>query len=135
MLVSLSDRIKKLAMMVDENYSGDSPYMNIPYYQQQTEPEEDSSEIGDGTPSLYNDLDKKDRCKNEEDIRRQGERPDPVDWNDKDTKPVTETNFGSPFENVQGEPMNDSTTPDGLNENRDTIGFDPDELNVNPFRS
>jgi hypothetical protein len=135
MLISLSDRIRKIAFMVDDSYSGDSPYMNIPFYQQRTEPEEDSGEVGDGPPSLYNDTDKEDKCKNEEDIRRQGERPGPVDWNDKYTKPVIETNMGGQFENVQGDPVNDSTTPEGLNEDKDTIGFDPDELNVNPFRS
>ena len=135
MLISLSDRIRKLAFMVDDSYSGDSPYMNIPIYQNQIEPEEDTREIGDGPPSMYEDPDQKDRCKNEEDIRRQGERPGPVDWNDKHTKPVIETNFGGLFEDTQGQPINDSTTPEGLNEDKDTIGFDPDELNVNPFRS
>ncbi len=135
MYISLSSKIRKLAFMVDDNYSGDSAYMNIPYYQQSTEPEEDSKEIQNGPPSEYNDTDRKDKLKNEEDIRRQGERPDPIDWLDRHTKPVTETNFGSPFENTQGDPVNDSTTPDGLNEDKDTIGFDPDELNVNPFRS
>jgi len=135
MYISLSDRIRKLAFMIDDNYSGDSPYMNIPTYQQSIEPEEDSGEIQDGPPSMYNDTDKEDKLKNEEDIRRQGERPDPIDWLDHNTKPVVETNFGGQFENAQGEPMNDSTTPDGLNEDKDTIGFDPDELNVNPFRS
>jgi hypothetical protein len=133
MFISLSDRIRKLAFMVDDNYSGDSPYMNIPYYQQQTEPEEDSKEIGDGPPSMYNDTDKEDKCKNVEDIRRQGERPTPVDWMDYNSRPMIDTNPGGHFENVQGEPVNDSTTPDGLNENKDTIGFDPDELNFNPF--
>lgn len=135
MYISLSSKIRKLAFMVDDNYSGDSPYMNIPIYQQSIEPEEDSKEIQDGPPSLYNDTDRKDKLKNEEDIRRQGERPDPIDWLDRHTKPVVETNFGSPFEDNQGAPMNDSTTPDGLNEDKDTIGFDPDEINVNPFRS
>lgn len=135
MLISLSDRVRKLAFMVDDNYSGDSAYMNIPFYQQRIEPEEDSGEIQDGPPSLYNDLDRKDKCKNEEDIRRQGERPGPVDWVDQHIKPVVETNIGSPFEDNQGGPMNDSTTPEGLNENRDTIGFDPDQYEGPAFRS
>jgi hypothetical protein len=135
MLISLSDRIRKLAFMVDDNYSGDSPYINIPIYQNQIEPEEDSREIGDGPPSLYNDTDKEDKIKNEEDIRRQGERPAPVDWMDYNSRPIIDTNPSGHFENAQGEPVNDSTTPEGLNENKDTIGFDPDELNFNPFCS
>ena len=48
MYISVSDHIRKLAFMVDDNYFGDSPYLNIPFYQQRTEPEEDSREIGDG---------------------------------------------------------------------------------------
>jgi|LAHU01.1.fsa_nt_gb hypothetical protein len=135
MYISLSEKIRKIAFMVDDDYSGDSAYVNIPIYQQRIEPEEDSREIGNGPPSMYEDPDQKDRLKNEEDIRRQGEQPGPVDWLDRHTKPVVETNFGAPFEDDQGKPMNDSTTPGGLNENKDTIGFDPDELNVNPFRS
>lgn len=135
MYISLSSKIRKIAFMVDDDYSGDSPYMNIPIYQQSIEPEEDSREIQNGPPSEYEDPDQKDRLKNVEDIRRQGERPGPVDWLDRHTKPVTETNIGAPFEDTQGQPMNDSTTPEGLNEDKDTIGFDPDELNVNPFRS
>lgn len=120
--------------MVDDSYSGDSPYVNIPFYQQRIEPEEDSKEIQDGPPSMYDDPDQTDRLKNKEDIRRQGERPDPIDWNDKFIKPVVETQFGSPFEDNQGKPVNDSTTPDGLNEDKDTIGFDPGETTVSPFR-
>ena len=135
MFKSISEKIRKLAFLVDDSYSGDAPYLNIPIYQQRIEPEEDSSFIMNGTPSMYNDLDKKDKLKNEEDIRRQGERPGPIDWLDRHTKPVTETVIGTPFEDVQGKPWNDSTTPEGLNEDRDTIGFDPDELTVNPFRA
>lgn len=119
--------------MVDDNYSGDSPYMNILEYQNQIEPEPDSKEIQNGPPSMYNDLDKKDRCKNEEDIRRQGERPTPVDWMDYDSRPITDTTPTGYFEDAQGEPINDSTTPDGRNENKDTTGFDPGELEGNPF--
>jgi hypothetical protein len=134
MVVCISDYLRKLAFMVDDNYSGDSPYMNIPFYQQRTEPEEDSKEIQMGPPSMYNDFDKTDRLKNEEDIRRQGERPDPVDWLDRHTKPVVETEIGGVWEDTQGMPMNDSTTPEGLNEDKDTIGFDPDETTASPFR-
>jgi len=131
--ISLPDRIRKLAFMVDDNYSGDSPYMNILEYQKQTEPEPDSKEIQNGPPSMYNDTDKKDRLQVVEDIRRQGERPDPVDWMDYDSRPMTDTTAPGHFEDVQGDPVNDSTTPDGRNENKDTTGFDPGELEGNPF--
>lgn len=134
MYVSIAEKIRKIAFLVDDNYSGDSPYLNIPIYQQRIDPEPDSKEIGDGPPSMYNDTDKNDRLKNVEDIRRQGERPDPVDWMDYNSRPMTDTTPMGNFEDTQGNPINDSTTPDGLNENKDTIGFDPDTLNVNPFR-
>lgn len=130
MYISVSDHIRKLAFMVDDNYSGDSPYLNIPFYQQRTEPEEDSREIGDGPPSMYEDPDQSDRCKNKEDIRRQGERP-LVDWMD-GGRPVMDTSMEGPFNDEQGKPMNDSTTPEGLNEDKDTIGFDPDEHRDSP---
>ena len=135
MYVSIAEKIRKIAFLVDDNYSGDSPYLNIPIYQQRIDPEPDSKEIGDGPPSMYNDTDKNDRLKNVEDIRRQGDRPDPVDWMDYNSRPVTDTTPMGNFEDTQGNPINDSTTPEGLNENKDTIGFDPDVLNVNPFRS
>lgn len=136
MIVSVADQIRKLAFMVDDNYSGDSPYMNIPIYMNQTEITPPSSDTGDGPPSMYNDTDPSDRLQVQEDIRRQGERPDPVDWSTNHTKPVIETVLpgdGEGFQNVQGEPMNDTTTPDGRNENHDTIGFDPGTLTGNPF--
>ena len=135
MYVSIAEKIRKIAFLVDDNYSGDSPYLNIPIYQQRIDPEPDSKEKGDGPPSMYNDTDKNDRLKNVEDIRRQGDRPDPVDWMDYNSRPVTDTTPMGNFEDTQGNPINDSTTPEGLNENKDTIGFDPDVLNVNPFRS
>ena len=135
MYVSVADQIRKVAFMVDDNYSN-SPYVNIPIYMNQTEITPPSIDTMNGPPSMYNDLDKSDRLKNVEDIRRQGERPDPVDWSTKDTKPVTETVLpgdGEGFQDVQGEPWNVTTTPDGRDENRDTIGFDPGTLNGSPF--
>lgn len=131
MYSSLSDRIRKLAFMVDDNYSGDSPYLNIPIYQQRTDPSVSKDVIQNGPPSMYNDTDEKDELKRVEDIRRQGERPDPVDWVDYNSRPVMDTTPTGHFENTQGDPMNDSTTPDGRNENRDTIGFNPGQLDVN----
>lgn len=134
MFISIASRIRKIAFMVSDDYSGDSPYLNIPIYQQRIEPEPDSKEIGDGPPSMYNDPDEKDELKKDEDIRRQGERPTPVDWMDNGSRPMTDTLIEGPFEDTQGEPMNDTTTPDGRNENNDTIGFDPGTLNGNPFQ-
>jgi hypothetical protein len=133
MYVSLSSKLKRLAFMVGDTYSGDSPFINIPIYQQRIEPEEDSSELVDGPPSMYRTLDKSDNVGDMEDIARQGERPGPIDILNKDTKPVVETNLGMPFENNQGESWNDTTTPEGLNEDKETIGFDPGTLTVDPF--
>lgn len=126
MLSCISAKIRKMAAQVGGDGYGESVYLNIPTYQQQTEPEEDSREIGNGPPSMYDEPDKSTRDKNKEDIRRQGPRPGPIDSLIKDFA-VTETVVGEPRESLQGGPWNDTTTPDGRNEDRDTIGFDPDE--------
>lgn len=134
MYYNICEKIRKLALLLDDTVSN-SAYLNIPIYQQRIDTEEDSSEVQMGPPSMYNDYDEEGRIKNKEDIRRrQGERP-LKDWSYYNSRPVVETFRGSPFEDVQGNPMNDSTTIEGLNENKDTISFDPDVLIENPFRS
>lgn len=133
MYISISDRLRKIAFMVGDDYSGDSPYLNIPIYQDRIEPEEDSTEIGVGPQSLYDDPIELRKRRRKKDIRRQGPRPDPVDIIFNHIIPVTTTNIGDPKENEQGK-VKDTVTPDGRNENNDTIGFDPGELDVNPFR-
>jgi hypothetical protein len=133
MYYSINEKIKKIALLLDYSISN-SDYLNIPIYQQKISPEEDSSEIQMGPPSMYNDIDSDDRIKNKEDIRRQGERPlkDIFYYN---SRPITDTLMDFPFQDLQGKPVNDSTTSEGLNENKDTISFDPDVLIENPFRS
>lgn len=133
MYKSISEKIRKIALLLDYSISN-SDYLNIPIYQQRLDVEEDSSEVQEGPPSMYNDVDVKDRIKNIEDIRRQGERPLRDIFYYKD-RPSADTLLDSPFQDVQGNPVNDSTTSEGLNENRDTISFDPDVLIENPFRS
>lgn len=115
---------KKLAA---EEY-GESPYLNIPYYQQQTDPSDPEEWIQSGPPSLYNDSDRSDRLKNKEDIRRQGPRPGPVDPLYLHTHPVRVTVIGDPKTDAQGEPT-DNVPGRGTHEdlNRDTIGFNPGE--------
>ena len=135
MLLSVSSYIKKAAMrlVADDGYSGDAPYLNIPLYQERTEPEEDSREIGMGPPSMYDDWDRSTRDKNKNDIRRQGPRPEPSDRMEKDyERPVTVTvPLGLPREDLQGERWNDTTTPKGRRDDdgdRDTINFDEGDL-------
>lgn len=131
MLLSLSSYIKKAAMrlVADDGYSGDSPYLNIPIYQNRTEPEEDSREIGVGPPSMYDEPDPSTRDKNKEDMRRQGPRPTPVDSLKRDfEEPVTITvPIGEPRENLQGGPWNDTTTPNGRGDEGDRETWAPDE--------
>lgn len=132
--IALAERLRKIAFMVGDDYSGDSPFLNIPIYQDRIEPEEDSTEIGIGPQSLYEDPSEIREKRRKNDIRRQGPRPDPVDSLFNNIIPVTDTIHGNPKEDEQGK-VKDTVTPDGRNENNDTIGFDPDELNVNPFRN
>jgi len=137
---SLPEYIRKIAINVsaDDGY-GESPYLNIPIYQNRIEPEEDSTEIGMGPPSMYNDFDESDRCKNKEDMRRQGPRPQPSDRLDKEYEhPVTDTApAGEPRENLQGGPWNDTTKPRGSDieedNNRDT--YAPDEGDLTSYNT
>lgn len=133
MRLNIADYVRKLASDIEALQEGDSPYINIPYYQQRVDPSDPSWMIEMGPPSLYNDYDRKDRLKNKEDIRRQGPYPPLPDRLHKKVMPVTVTNIGDPKEDAHGE-VRDNTLPGARNENRDTIGFNPGELNVNPFR-
>lgn len=95
-----------------------------------------TDDVGLGPPAMNNEPmndDEDGRLKRKQDIRRQGERPDPKDPLTRVVVPVTTTVFPENIrEDAQGHP-NDTTLPGGRNENRDTIGFDPDELIGNPF--
>lgn len=129
MLSPIASFLRKLA---EGNYSGDSPYLNIPIYQNQTDPSDSSQDIGMGPPSMYDEPDKSTRTKNKEDIRRQGERPLPTDSLNRDfDRPVTiTTGIGLPRENLQGDRWNDTTDPGAQteDENRDTINFDEGDM-------
>ena len=133
MFVCIADRIRKVVRDVVAQ-SSESPYVNIPFYQTRMDPSDTKQTVMPGPLSEYNDTDKSDRIKNVEDMRRQGPRPDPTDSLTRVVLPVTVTNIESPRTDEQGEEPN-NTTPDGRNENRDTINFDPGTLNVNPFRN
>jgi hypothetical protein len=130
--------LKKLAARVvaTDDYSGDAPYLNIPFYQTKMEPEEDSREVGMGPPSMYEDPDRSDRLKNREDIRRQGPRPQPSDRMEKEyERPVTDTSpLGEPRENLQGGPWNDTTTPKGRRDDEgDRETWAPDEGDLTEY--
>jgi hypothetical protein len=132
-LLGIFQYIRKAAtsLTADDGYSGDAPYLNIPFYQERTEPEEDSREVGMGPPSMYNEPDDSGHLKNKEDIRRQGERPEPSDRMEKEyERPVTQTcPIGEPRENLQGGPWNDTTKPRGSDDNdRDTYAPDEGDL-------
>ena len=131
MLLNISRYLKNAAarLTADDGYSGDSPYLNIQVYQQRTEPEEDTREIGMGPPSMYDEPDSSGRSKNKEDIRRQGPRPEPSDRMEKEyERPVTQTcPIGEPRENVTGGPWNDTTTPTGRGDDDNRETWAPDE--------
>jgi hypothetical protein len=127
MLYCLSDRIRKLAFMLEpEDYYGESPYLNIPIYQQRIEPEEDSKELGNGPQSLYEDPAEERKEESKKDMLRQGPNPE-VDIYEKNYLPVTDTVLDNPKDDAQGE-VSDNTTSKGRNEDEDTIGFDPGTL-------
>jgi len=131
MRVCMSDYIRKLANRLAADEYGESVYLNIPYYQQQTDPSDPSEWIQSGPPSMYNDTDKSDRLKNKEDIRRQGPRPGPIDPL-YSGRPVTVTVFEEAKTDEQGEPR-DNVPARGTHEdlNRDTIGFNPGQWDRN----
>lgn len=137
MFIPLATFVRRLAVSMDDGYSGymgDSPYINIPIYQKQTDPSDSSQDIGIGPPGMYDEPDRSTRTKNVEDIRRQGERPQPSDRLDRDFEhPVTITvGVGLPRENLQGGPWNDTTDTGAQteDENRDTINFDEGDLTL-----
>lgn len=133
MRLSIADYMRRMAYSIREGQYGNSPYLNIPYHLPRLYPSDPAQVVQDGPPSMYNEPGLSERTKNKKDIRRQGPRPTPVDWNEKYVLPVTVTNIGNPKEDVQGEPRN-NTTPEGRNEDRDTIGFNPGELDHNPYK-
>jgi hypothetical protein len=125
MFKKVSDRVRACAygMAKSAGDSGtDSPYINIPYYQTRMDPSDSQNLVQNGPPSVYNDLDPKDRLKNEEDIRRQGERP-VVDVLDHSTLPVTVTVLEDAKTNTQGEPQ-DFVPARGMEELEDDLNRD-----------
>lgn len=127
---SISAGLRKLAYVIDDlAHQSESPYHNLPLqYTKRLELSLPSEEVQDGPPSMYNDVQKSDRLKNEEDIRRQGERPH-IDYLERHTKPVTVTEFGNVREDVYGNP--------GImpmhQEDRDTYSLADDQLTGNPY--
>lgn len=128
MRLCLSDRIKWVARSLVADQGGNSPYWNLPIYEMaRLDQSQTHDEVQNGPPSMYDDTDPEDRIKNKTDIRRQGPRPEPHDPLTRVVLPVQDTVSLTDHyrEDVQGK-SNDSTLPGARNENRDTIGFDPD---------
>lgn len=135
MFIGIHKHLRRIAECVlsYDGYSGDSPYVNIPIYQQQTELEPDSREIGMGPPSMYDEPDSCGRLKNKNDMRRQGPQPLPTDPLHRDTEyPVTITSpVGEPREGPTGEPWNSTTMPRGSEDgNRETWAPDEGDLTL-----
>jgi len=127
----LRDKAHELFQYIE---ASESPYLNIPIYQNRIDPADPSWMINQGPPSMYNGLGEDAEIKNKKDMHRQGPRPTPVDPLHREVEfPVTETIIGEPREDLQGGPWNDTTTPNGRNEDRDTIGFNPGELDGDPL--
>jgi len=125
-LSKVSSRLRKCAFLMDKEVvvtSGDSPYVNIPIYQTRMDPSAPGSDIGFGPPSMYNDPDKKDRLKNEEDIRRQGERPLRDIYDHQEALPVTVTILDDPKTDNQGDPT-DNVPARGMGDNSDDLNRD-----------
>ncbi len=128
MLICVSEHLRRCARGIKEGQQGESPYINIPYYQTRMDPSDTQQTVQMGPPSMYNDTDKKDKLKNVEDMRRQGPRPGPIEPLTRIVLPVTVTVLDDPKTDEQGERSN-NTKPRGDTEdlNRDTIGFNPGE--------
>ncbi|MBD3261288.1 MAG: hypothetical protein GF334_06320 [Candidatus Altiarchaeales archaeon] len=120
----------------------ESPYRNIFLYQKRIDPSDPSWMINMGPPSQMNEPGRSQRGDPSKLIQyQQGKRPGPIDPLLKD-QPMLVTVPGNPKEDAQGEVSDNVKTkgrdslPDGWigeDDNRDTIGFDPGTLNVNPF--
>jgi len=127
MLQCVSQQIRKIAFLVSDDfgYPSESPYRNIPFYQTRMDPSDTEQIVQMGPPSMYDEPDPSGRIKNKKDIRRQGPYPGPIDPLRPLIEPVTlNKTVGDPKEDEQGE-VSDNTTPEGRNEDRDTIGFNP----------
>lgn len=131
MLARVSDRLRRCASFIDRDalagYS-ESPYVNIPFYQTRMDPSDSGGEVGLGPPSVYNDLDRKDRIKNVKDIRRQGPRPRRDIFEEQQQLPVQVTIIQDDGKtDAQGEPR-DNVPARGLGENWE-------QLNRETYRS
>jgi len=131
MLARVSDRLRKCASLIDKDalagYS-ESPYVNIPIYQTRMDPSDPGGEVGLGPPSMYNDLERKDRIKNIKDIRRQGPRPHRDIFDEQQQLPVEVTIIQDDGKtDAQGEPR-DNVPARGLGENWE-------QLNRETYRS
>jgi len=123
----LRDRSASLINTGSNTSNQNSPYLNIPIYQTRISPSSPGSDIQSGPPSLYNEPGRSQRGNPKHMIQFQGERPLVDSLVNHSTVPVTTTVINEEKTNAQGEPVNDSTTPDGRNEDRDTIGFNSGE--------
>jgi hypothetical protein len=111
--------VRRIAGSVDKtSYAeqSESPYQNVNIYQLQTDPSDPSPDIGLGPPSVYNDpCDKDDRFKHKDDVRRQGERPQPSDRLDYRLTPTMVTVQEDPKTDEQGKPS-DNVSARGMGE-------------------
>lgn len=131
MFQGLHDYLRRVSASISERYSngqyGESPYLNIPIYQTRTDPSDTKQVIQNGPPAMTNEPGRSQRGDPNNLMQFQGERPLVDSLVNKSTVPVTTTVINEEKTDAQGEPANNSTTPEGRNQNRDTIGFNPGE--------
>jgi hypothetical protein len=131
MFLSIHQLLRKVADDISIRYgygeTSESPYINIPIFQTRLDPSDTKQVIQDGPPSMTNEPGRSQRGNPKNLMQFQGERPEVDSLINKSTVPVTNTVINEEKTNVQGEPVNDSVTPGGHNEDRDTIGFNPGE--------
>lgn len=132
MRVELHRVIKKLASDISRRYSsgqyGESPYLNIPYFQTRMDPSDTKQDLQNGPPAMTNEPGRSQRGDPSTLIQfQQGERPLVDSLVNNSNFPVTNTIISDEKTDAQGEPTNDTTTPDGGGQNRETIGFNPGE--------
>ena len=128
---SIADVLRQAASKVSDEY-GNSGYPNLPTYHYPATTQNEPGTVPESTKEGPDTSEDKQKKKRKDEMMMPGERP-LVDSLTIHVLPVTTTNIGEAKENEQGEAVNDTTTPEGRNENRDTIGFDPGTLTTNPF--
>jgi hypothetical protein len=125
MLVGIDKVLKRLSSSISSTsrivQSTDSPYQNINYYQNFTDPSETKEDTQNGPPAMTNEPGRSERGNPKELMQFQGERPLVDSLVGPSSLPVTTTVLNEGRTDAQGERVNKHYSPGALDDNRDTV--------------